>query len=966
LVSAFPLFNGEGSKITGYIMNFHLLRTLSFIVFSLYSISATSQCLYTLELFDSYGDGWNGGKITINSGGNIASFTLDNLNDDGIDSVLTFIIADGQPLLISYSTGSFPWEVSFNIYDNTGALFLAGVAPINGTLYTGIGDCVTCGEPNNLVVENVWDNRAKLRWKPNTSGINTPVNWRVIYGIQGFVPGTGTDDTLLVTSPKITIPGLQKKTWYDAYVEQYCGLTGGYSNLVGPISFETYWTNDVGIAGVIAPVSGCDLGLDSVKIILANYGSAPQSLVTFRYSVNGQDAPVIPPADGFFTGILGKDSSTIIAFETLSNFAASGEYRIDVFTELSGDEDILNDTFTYFITNRLQPDYVQQFEVWDGGWTPGGQNSSWEFGTPNKTAIPAAASGQNAWVTSLTGNYNSSELSYLESPCFDFSALTADPAIECSIIRNLVEDYDGTWLEMSVDGGQNWEKIGGIGEGKNWYTTNNQFYSVGEAWSATSDGWITARHALTNAAGESEVHLRFVMSSAPFFQGGGFGVDDVHILKSFQKDLAGLSINTLGEVEECGLANDQILFTFANFGSQTQSGIKVGYSINGGTPVVQNSAGSLATDKNRTQTFSVPFDSQDQAFEIKCWTILPGDQAASNDTITYHINHVAKPVPFQENFEAYTLPPADWTYSPSFGFLVTDQHNNISKVLAYNLYSGNSEFTADMPRLGTINQGDSLRFTYRITNYASQGQTPTILQGGSKIEVQVSNDCGMTYQTIYTISAFTHSPTVLMRERKLSLDAFAGQSIKIRFHGIWGASDFFFDLDNINLLSCAGNMDLTAEVTPASPGLSDGTATVNVGTGNPPYTYTWSNNSTGQTIAGLAAGAYTVTVTDAHACSDTLVISLGSSAIVDLEGFAKISLFPNPTSGLATLQATFDHPMEAQIEILNPLGQRVWYISADATTQLSQAVDLESFPNGLYLVRLSAEGRTLTQKLVKG
>jgi hypothetical protein len=86
----------------------------------------------------------------------------------------------------------------------------------------------------------------------------------------------------------------------------------------------------------------------------------------------------------------------------------------------------------------------------------------------------------------------------------------------------------------------------------------------------------------------------------------------------------------------------------------------------------------------------------------------------------------------------------------------------------------------------------------------------------------------------------------------------------------------------------------------------------------------------------------------------------------ELDGFVKIALFPNPTSGITSLQATFTHAVEPQIEILNQLGQRVWYISAGSTDLLLESVDLGSFPDGLYLVRLSAEGRTITRKLVKG
>jgi hypothetical protein len=47
----------------------------------------------------------------------------------------------------------------------------------------------------------------------------------------------------------------------------------------------------------------------------------------------------------------------------------------------------------------------------------------------------------------------------------------------------------------------------------------------------------------------------------------------------------------------------------------------------------------------------------------------------------------------------------------------------------------------------------------------------------------------------------------------------------------------------------------------------DGTATAFPGNGTPPYNYLWNNGGTTPQITGLAAGTYTVTVTDANACT---------------------------------------------------------------------------------------------------
>ena len=55
----------------------------------------------------------------------------------------------------------------------------------------------------------------------------------------------------------------------------------------------------------------------------------------------------------------------------------------------------------------------------------------------------------------------------------------------------------------------------------------------------------------------------------------------------------------------------------------------------------------------------------------------------------------------------------------------------------------------------------------------------------------------------------------------------------------------------------------------ASCGLANGSAGANVSGGTPPYSYAWSNGGTSVNIQNLAAGLYTVTVTDSTGCSDS-------------------------------------------------------------------------------------------------
>ncbi len=58
-------------------------------------------------------------------------------------------------------------------------------------------------------------------------------------------------------------------------------------------------------------------------------------------------------------------------------------------------------------------------------------------------------------------------------------------------------------------------------------------------------------------------------------------------------------------------------------------------------------------------------------------------------------------------------------------------------------------------------------------------------------------------------------------------------------------------------------------------GVNDGEATVTVVGGVSPYTYVWSGGLNVQTVTGLAAGNYTVTISDANTCTATATVAIG-------------------------------------------------------------------------------------------
>jgi gliding motility-associated-like protein len=96
----------------------------------------------------------------------------------------------------------------------------------------------------------------------------------------------------------------------------------------------------------------------------------------------------------------------------------------------------------------------------------------------------------------------------------------------------------------------------------------------------------------------------------------------------------------------------------------------------------------------------------------------------------------------------------------------------------------------------------------------------------------------------------------------------------------------------------------TSSTTPTCFGGSDGTATVTVSTGTPPYTYQWSPNvGTGSTVTGLSAGTYTVTVTDDSGCALIQNITVNNPVQGPLGANAALTASPICAGSSTTLYA---------------------------------------------------------------
>ena len=927
-----------------------------------------NDCMYELQLRDAFGDGWSGASLRVDLNGTQTDYTLNTESDNGVFRAFNILVMDNDTVTISYLRGAnFNADNSFSLINPEGIQVFASDSisndgPLVEVVYASRLACPDCFVPNpaSVQIDDVRAFEATISWTPT----ETDATYVIEIGEQGFEQGQGNEVNTLASTTTLT--DLSEDTRYEFYLTVNCA-DGTTSRTIGPYGFRTRWAKNVGITAITGPETACGLDpMDSVKIVIENFGGLPQTLIPLRYSVNGVVASIPQPLDGFYTGVLGKDSTAEVAFETLFNFTPPGEYEISAWTELEEDGFIENDTFTTIVTNipiiTTYP-YFEDFEIWKGGWTidPESQNASWAHGEPAGTLINAAVSGTNVWATNLAGPYQTSEFSILVSPCLNFSNLMADPRIAFSINFSSENCCDEAWIEMSLDGGENWSKVGMANSGYNWYNNVQENWWAGDGG---FEGWAKAYHTLEGAAGASDVRLRFIFSSDFQKEEEGMALDDIFISAPLARDAAALQVNHTSMVE-CGEDNDQVVFTVANFGQSTLQNLNVNYQVNDG-PVIteQISAVAILPGEQTTYTFTDPFNSSIPGqYEIKAWTTLGSDGFLRNDTLTYTFA-TAVELPFGEDFESGFLPSA-WTFDEQA--IVTQEHGNETYALSNNMWAGDPNFSAETPVFGPIGISDSLNFEYRFVNLVGDGSIATTLSAGDQLLVQLSRDCGESYETLLTIDEMNHQPDTLYQLITLQLGEYLGEFVKVRFLASWAMGDYYLDIDQVNVPRCTGSLGLAVDVRgTSSNSATDGRVTITPTIGVGPFEYSWNTGDTLATVSGLSAGAYQVTVTDRFGCvdqTDAIIDVVVDVDELDIESTLKI--YPNPTQDLFMLDLQLATTQEVEAIIYDFTGKSLLTRSFGKTSYLKEQLQVAHLPAGMYWLHLRVGPSVVVRKLVK-
>jgi hypothetical protein len=139
----------------------------------------------------------------------------------------------------------------------------------------------------------------------------------------------------------------------------------------------------------------------------------------------------------------------------------------------------------------------------------------------------------------------------------------------------------------------------------------------------------------------------------------------------------------------------------------------------------------------------------------------------------------------------------------------------------------------------------------------------------------------------------------------------------------------------------AVSIDSTNSTMPTCNGLADGKLCVaTVSGGNAPYKYLWSNGDTVSCASNLAAGTYSVIVTDANACSATKSFVLGAPSALVIDSIVVAPLDCSSTAGGSAIvyasggTGTYTYVWQSNASVIN---NATGYAAGTYSVQVSDA-----------------------------
>ena len=170
---------------------------------------------------------------------------------------------------------------------------------------------------------------------------------------------------------------------------------------------------------------------------------------------------------------------------------------------------------------------------------------------------------------------------------------------------------------------------------------------------------------------------------------------------------------------------------------------------------------------------------------------------------------------------------------------------------------------------------------------------------------------------------------------------------------------------------------MASQISTSTTTSRDGSVDLSVIGGVGPFTYRWSNGATTEDLAGLVAGQYTVTVTDAFGKKASISVIISGPAVtlataknpVQIEeqviNNSGLAVFPNPAKDKTTATFSLKNAGSYKLDLFDLRGAKIKTIAAGQTLgSKTLEVDISGYADGVYLIRLTTDHGQSTKRLI--
>jgi Secretion system C-terminal sorting domain len=192
-------------------------RCLFVLIILTISFSGKSQCNYTLDMFDSYGDSWNNSFITVHVNG---IPTYGPYSALGVSTTENFSVNYLDLVTIEYTPGNWENENSYVLSEGGATLFADGPTPAIGMVFTTT--CTSCITAPGVDVQAACDSMVWIDGNTYTSSNNTATY--MLTGVGGCDSLVALDLTVAPVDVGITAtpPGILSNQFGASYQWLYC------------------------------------------------------------------------------------------------------------------------------------------------------------------------------------------------------------------------------------------------------------------------------------------------------------------------------------------------------------------------------------------------------------------------------------------------------------------------------------------------------------------------------------------------------------------------------------------------------------------------------------------------------------------------------------------------------------------------------------------------------------------------